>query len=143
MFELYFGAFDLVLYGLGFIAAVMISGGICDVLDSEATALPSASIHPVQSYVSCERSVQSIARLSVSPSPVQASSAETTSRLATAQRKPVVRMSDIRLYKLHQHSVVFLSALPFSIPECIKRYMLRGEPVVRLESLQEIATVIA
>mgnify|MGYP001801380333 CR=1 FL=1 len=143
MFELYFGAFDLVLYALAFIAAVMISGGICDVLESDATALESNSPSPVFSYVSCEPSIHPTATLSIKSQPVKESSAQKTPSLDSTQNKPILQMSDIKLYRLHQRSVVLLSALPFSIPDTVKRYMLRGEPVVRLESLQAIATVIA
>ncbi|MEO1619619.1 MAG: hypothetical protein AAFU53_01150 [Cyanobacteria bacterium J06632_3] len=143
MFELYFGAFDLVLYALAFIAAVMIFGGICDVLESESLVRQPASTRPGPSYIACKPLFQPIATLSIKSPPVQEPSAEIPSSLMNTQRKPILRISEVRLYKLHQQSVVQLSALPFSIPDTIKRYMLRGEPVVLLEALQAIATVIA
>lgn len=144
MFELYFGAFDVVLYALAFITAILISGGICDAMESSAPIPEPVAIEPsALSYMSCEPSIQPMATSVISTQDVAPPIVDPGFRVETVQSKPVVRMSEIRLYKLHQHSVVLLSALPFSIPDRIKRYMLRGEPVVRLASLEEIATVLA
>ena len=145
MFELYFGAFDILLYVLAFITAVMLSGGICDAMESTAAAAAKTpSQRTTLSYVSCEPpSLQPSTSIAIAP-PAAEGAIEPTETLSKAiQAKPVLRLSDIKLYQLHQRSVVLLSALPFAIPDSIKRYVLRGEPVVRLESLQAIATVIA
>ncbi|MEM6452166.1 MAG: hypothetical protein AAF703_17870 [Cyanobacteria bacterium P01_D01_bin.105] len=144
MFELYFGAFDVVLYALAFITAILISGSICDAQEPGASVPDPDSLQSsALSYVSCEPSIQPIATSVISEQVAAIPITEPARPLEITQSKPVLRLSDIRLYKLHQHSVVLLSALSFSIPDRIKRYMLRGEQVVRLTSLQEIATVIA
>ncbi|MEL6161541.1 MAG: hypothetical protein AAFR18_20215 [Cyanobacteria bacterium J06627_32] len=144
MIDLYFGAFDVVLYALAFIAAIMISGGICDVMESAAPIPePVPFQSPALSYVSCEPSIQPVSTSVIEAQSIVPLTTEPSRDAEGIQSRPVVRLADIRLYKLHQHSVVLLSALPFSIPDRIKRYMLRGEPVVRLSSLQEIATVLA
>lgn len=144
MFELYFGAFDILLYVLAFIAAVMLSGGVCDAMDAaapiSATTKPSQRTTPT--YVSCEP-LRQVTRATTVELRADEKAIASTQSSSSAETKLVLRLSDIKLYKLHQRSVVLLSALPFSIPDSIKRYVLRGEPVVRLESLQEIVTVLA
>ena len=148
MFELYFGAFDIVLYVIAFITAVMLADGICDGMGANDLRVDSAEFIAAEStpdlaYVACLPSSQCAVAISVEIPASDVVLSDLDQPSATKQAKPVLRVSDVRLYKLHQKSVVLLNALPFSIPNTIKRYMLRGQPVIRLEALQDIATVIA
>lgn len=63
--------------------------------------------------------------------------------VAEASVKPELNLSGIKLYKLHQQSVVPVSALPFQVPDSIRRYTLRHQPVVRVEALEAVASIIA
>lgn len=54
--------------------------------------------------------------------------------------KPKLRLDDVRLYKLHKKSVVKVSALPFFIPDTIKRYLLHGD-VVRMDALDAVSVI--
>ena len=147
MLELYFGAFDIVLYAAAFIAAVMLADGICDAMESDdrrvvSSAISSAVSTPDLTYVACSLSSQSAVAITVENPVSDVVQSDAAQPSAAEQAKPVLRVSDVRLYKLHKKSVVPLSALPFSIPNTIKRYILRGQQVVRLESLQKIAIVV-
>ena len=149
MFELYFGAFDIVLYVSAFIAAVMLADGICDAMEANDPLTVASSTRSTTSasnltYAACAPSPQCSVSIAVEPSSVDVAVAEIAepSSVDHDQEKPVLRVADVRLYKLHKKSVVPLSALPFSIPNTIKRYMLRGQQVIRLDALQGVATVI-
>ncbi|MEN8446362.1 MAG: hypothetical protein ABG776_15280 [Cyanobacteria bacterium J06555_13] len=148
MFELYFGAFDIVLYAIAFITAVMLADGICDAMEANnlrvvSSTISSAESTPDLAYVACAPSPQCAVKISVEEPASDVVLSDIAQPSAAEQAKPVLRVSDIRLYKLHKKSVVPLSALPFSIPKTIKRYMLRGQQVIRLEALQGVATVIS
>ena len=148
MFELYFGAFDIVLYAAAFIAAVMLADGICDAMEANDPRTVSAPIRSTTStsdltYAACAPSPQCSVSIAVEPSSADTAVIEITESSSvdtaipemakpsatdtavtemtqpvsadqTDQEKPVLRVADVRLYKLHKKSVVPLSALPFS-----------------------------
>lgn len=95
MFELYFGAFDIVLYALAFIAAVMLSGGICDGLEADDPLTVSASISsavavPALTYVACAPSPQSTVAIAVDCPAAEVAIAETDRRLKADPSQPVL-----------------------------------------------------
>lgn len=170
MFELYFGAFDILLYSAAFLISIHVSNVLCDQAEQAqmvpALATVSAAPHPTvehrsitPSSISLVTKPQPSAKVVASaPTPViektstegkpvaiDIALSEDATLLTTPgdnANKPELQLADIKLYKLHKKSVVKVSALPFDVPDSIKRYSLRGEAVIRLEALETVVEAV-
>lgn len=127
MFVLKFGAFDVVLYVVAVYGALVLSGTICNELGVQHSRLASATVKTSHAHPDLSRSVR----------------VKSNAVALKEQPRPSLKLVDVKLYKLHQKLVVKLSSLPFNVPDTIKRYRLRGEDVVRLEALEDVALVIS
>jgi hypothetical protein len=56
--------------------------------------------------------------------------------------QPELDLTALKLYKLHDRSVVRVADLPLEIPAAIKRYKLHKKDVVRLIDLQQFLTAL-
>lgn len=102
-----------------------------EVLTTTATAeLPEPSFEDTHSSLGNEAAVQQVA--------------EPTAEAAenTEEELPVLNLQETRLYKLRKQSVVKLADIAFKLPESIKQYKLRGEPVVFLSTLENYVEVV-
>ena len=164
MFELYFGAFDLLLYAGAFLLALyleaalhrrsiqppldtsqppvaIISAAPCPIVIAEGD---DADLQPIEAAEQAQAlSMPMLADTALESDAVRvaAQTEDFPTQLTECSVKPQLSLDDIKLYKLHKRSVVKVSALPFSIPDSIRRYLLRGEPVVMLTALEKVAVI--
>ena len=113
------------------IATTQVPHTTVEVLTATATAkLPDPSFEDTHSSLGNEATVQQVA--------------EPTTEAAenTEEERPVLNLQETRLYKLRKQSVVKLADIAFKLPESIKQYKLRGEPVVFLSTLENYMEVV-
>ena len=113
------------------IATTQVPHTTVEVLTATATAkLPDPSFEDTHSSLGNEATVQQVA--------------EPTTEAAenTEEELPVLNLQETRLYKLRKQSVVKLADIAFKLPESIKQYKLRGEPVVFLSTLENYMEVV-
>ena len=156
MFELYFGAFDILLYAAAFEIAVIVSGYLCEAEQSQpqlayATA---TAIQPMAKSVVAVPQSRSVRRFSSEPktaepeykpgrqTAVDSKRTSATTPVESVLDKPVIRLANLATYRLHKKDVVRVSDLPFTIPDTVKRYTLHGKPVVRLEALEKVSAIV-
>ncbi|MEM6254826.1 MAG: hypothetical protein AAF821_18070 [Cyanobacteria bacterium P01_D01_bin.156] len=172
MFELYFGAFDILLYGIAFVVSIHVANVLCDQAEQAQMVPPLATVNEAPCPTVERRCVapRPIAAIAVTKPPVKVippatvpMTMETDSQEPTVTNeemtvdtvvstteaasqlldKPMLQLADIKIYKLHKKSVVKVSDLPFDVPENVKRYSLRGEPALRLEALEKAVEVVS
>ncbi len=178
MFHLYFGAFDLLLYGVAFFVSLSFSRTLAEEIDAGyEPALQTVSISPIAtspvqataaSYIACATATalpitatshsivsehSTVQPSSEDPECIHKLDLQETEQgdtaadqpvISSASERPILNLSEIRTYKLRKKPVVRLCDLPstLAVPDSIKRYILRGDRVVRLAALKTFAEVI-
>ena len=146
-FHLYFGALDILLYAAAFLVSLSVSRGICDDIDAAASQPVSVTSTDVATHENAKASsnassqllARSVSAKSSSDKPLISN--ENNEIIVTDDDNPVLRLSDVHIYKLHKKSVILIDDIPFDVPERIRRYMLRKRQVVRLKDLETFAKV--
>jgi len=149
-FHLYFGAFDILLYAAAFLVSLSVSRAICEDIDAVApqtasvtsTDLATHQNAQASSNVSSQVLAVTVSAESSSDKPLIGNENDGIVAIdSDDDNNPVLRLSDVHIYKLHKKSVIFIDDIPFDVPERIRRYTLRKRKVVRLEDIETCAKV--
>lgn len=119
MFEVYFGAFDIVMYAFAAVFAIYLADASCDEMEEREQIENQAA-----------KEVNTTRSAPLSDSPVE-------------KGEDLSLILDSQLYELRGQLVVRVDDVPIGVPGEVKTFSLRGDPVIRLADLQKISGVVA